>query len=73
MESRTRSIVKAMSYRLLGSITTGLVFFALTGKASLSLGAGGLDMIAKIGVYFVHERLWDRIGFGREKRPEYEI
>jgi adenylylsulfate kinase len=73
MESRTRSIVKAMSYRLLGSIATGLVFFALTGKASLSLGAGGLDMIAKIGVYFLHERIWDRIGFGREKRPEYEI
>ena len=73
MESRTRSIVKAMSYRLLGSIATGLVFFALTGKASLSLGAGGLDMIAKIGVYFLHERMWDRIGFGREKRPEYEI
>jgi uncharacterized membrane protein len=30
-------------------------------------------LIAKIGVYFLHERMWDRIGFGREKRPEYEI
>jgi adenylylsulfate kinase len=73
MESRTRSIVKAVSYRLMGSITTGLVFFVLTGKGGLSLGAGGLDMIAKIGIYFLHERVWDRIGFGREKRPEYEI
>jgi adenylylsulfate kinase len=73
MESRTRSIVKAMSYRFLGSITTGLIFFVLTGRGSLSLGAGGLDMLAKIGVYFVHERMWDRIGFGREKPPEYEI
>ena len=73
MESFSRSIVKAVSYRVLGSITTGLIFIVLTGKGGLSLGAGGLDMVAKIAVYFVHERMWDRIGFGREKPPEYEI
>jgi len=73
MESRARSIVKAVSYRILGSITTGLIVFVITGKADLSLGVGGLDMVAKIAVYFVHERIWDRIAFGREKPPEYEI
>ncbi len=73
MESRARSIVKAVSYRILGSITTGLIVFVITGKADLSLGVGGLDMAAKIAVYFVHERIWDRIAFGREKPPEYEI
>jgi len=46
----------------------------LTGKASLSLGAGALDMVLKIGVYFVHERVWNHINFGRStKAPEYEI
>jgi adenylylsulfate kinase len=73
VESRARSIVKAVSYRILGSITTGLIVFVITGKADLSLGVGGLDMVAKIAVYFVHERIWDRIAFGREKPPEYEI
>jgi adenylylsulfate kinase len=73
-ESHTRSIVKAVSYRILGSATTGLIFFVLTGKAGLSLGAGALDVVLKIGVYFLHERLWDRINFGRERKaPEYEI
>ncbi len=74
VESRARSIVKAVSYRVLGSITTGLIVYVITGRGGLSLGAGGLDMVAKIVVYFVHERIWDRIAFGRvEKPPEYEI
>jgi uncharacterized membrane protein len=73
MESNARSIAKAMSYRLLGSATTGLIFFVLTGKGTLSFGAGALDMVLKIGAYFVHERIWNHIDFGREKPPEYEI
>ena len=73
MESRARSIAKAVSYRILGSASTGIIFFVLTGKGTLSVGAGVLDMILKIGVYFVHERLWNHIAFGRPKPPEYEI
>ncbi len=73
METHVRSIAKAVSYRVLGSAVTALIFFLLTGKGSLSLGAGGLDMVLKIGAYFVHERIWAHINFGRAKPPEYEI
>ena len=74
VESHYRSIVKAVSYRILGSATTAGIFYALTGKGSLSLGAGALDMVLKIGVYFAHERIWNHIDFGRStKAPEYEI
>ena len=74
MESQSRSIVKAVSYRILGSASTGLIFFVLTGKFSLSVGAGMADFVIKIGLYFVHERIWNHIRFGREdKAPEYEI
>ena len=73
METQTRSIAKAVSYRLLGSAVTGLIVLLLTHRGSLSLGAGALDMVVKIAAYFVHERIWDRIDFGRAKPPEYEI
>jgi len=74
VESHYRSIVKAVSYRILGSATTTGIFYILTGKASLSVGAGALDMVLKIGVYFAHERIWNHINFGRTtKAPEYEI
>jgi uncharacterized membrane protein len=73
MESHSRSIAKAVSYRILGSSVTALIFFVLTGKGKLSLGAGALDVVLKLGAYFVHERIWDRIPYGRSKPPEYEI
>lgn len=73
MESHSRSLAKAVSYRILGSLSTAAIFLVLTGKVSLSLGAGALDMVVKLGLYFVHERVWNHIPFGRPKPPEYEI
>jgi uncharacterized membrane protein len=73
MESHARSIAKAVSYRLLGSSVTGLILFALTGKGTISVIGGLADMVLKIAAYFVHERIWDRIQYGRTKPPEYEI
>jgi len=73
MDTASRSIAKAVSYRVLGSSCTGLIAFLLTGRAALFFEAGALDVVLKIGAYFVHERLWNRISFGRSKAPEYEI
>jgi uncharacterized membrane protein len=73
MESTSRSIAKAVSYRVLGSATTGLIVFFLTGKGGLSVGASMLDIVLKIGAYFIHERIWDHIQYGRPKAPDYEI
>jgi adenylylsulfate kinase len=73
METQSRSIVKAVTYRLLGSTTTGLIVLILTGKLALSLGASALDVVFKIGAYFVHERIWNHINYGRPKAPDYEI
>jgi adenylylsulfate kinase len=73
MDSRSRSIAKAVSYRLVGSSCTGLIAYLLTGRAALFFEAGALDVALKIAAYFLHERLWERISFGRAKPPEYEI
>jgi adenylylsulfate kinase len=73
MESHTRSIAKAVSYRVLGSITTAIVFFAFSHDWRISAGAGLIDSVLKIGLYFVHERIWNHVNFGRERPPEYEI
>ena len=74
MDSRARSIAKAVSYRLAGSAVTALLVFFLGGhNLVFSAGAGVADMILKIGLYFLHERMWNSIDFGRSKRPEYEI
>ena len=73
MDSNTRSIAKAVSYRVLGSAATALIIYVLSGKIGMSLGGGALDGILKIGLYFLHERIWNHIDYGRPKPPEYEI
>ena len=55
MESHSRSIAKAISYRVLGSASTALIFYVLSHNAKLAVGAGILDSVIKIGVYFMHE------------------
>jgi uncharacterized membrane protein len=73
MDSKSRSIAKAISYRTFGSMSTAFIFYFMTGDATLSAGAGVADSVVKLSLYFIHERMWNHIGFGRQKPPEYEI
>jgi uncharacterized membrane protein len=73
MDSQSRSLAKAVSYRVLGSAVTALIVLLFSGSLTVSLGVGALDMLSKIALYFLHERLWNHIPYGRPKPPEYEI
>lgn len=67
METTARSIVKAISYRILGSLCTAGIVAVLTGNLKLSAGAGALDVVVKLAAYFAHERIWNSIPFGRQR------
>jgi adenylylsulfate kinase len=73
MESNARSIAKAVSYRVLGSLSTALIVFVFSGNLTVSAGVGLLDMFVKMALYYFHERLWNHIPYGRQTPPEYEI
>jgi len=76
METHARSIAKAVTYRIFGSASTALIVFFFTKNTGASLGAALADSIIKIGLYFLHERAWEYISFGRRPKihpPEYEI
>jgi len=73
MESHYRSIAKAITWRVGGSLVTFVVAWILSRDISLSAGIGLLDTGIKIGAFYVHERLWNRISFGKSKSPEYQI
>jgi uncharacterized membrane protein len=74
METTRRSIAKAISYRIFGTLTTALVVFIAIGNMELAAAVGVMDTLFKIFVYVGHERLWNRIRYGREqKQPEYII
>ena len=73
MESHARSIVKSLSYRIVSFFVTTGVVLMFTGRLDLAVGAGLTDMAIKLGVFYWHERLWNRIDFGREQELDYEI
>jgi adenylylsulfate kinase len=66
-ETHVRSVAKAISWRVLGTIATSAIVFALTGRWGLSLFVGGLEFVTKIGLFWVHERAWDRLRYGRKE------
>ncbi len=66
-ETAGRSIAKALSYRLSGSLTTVLIAYLFIGRAGIAFTIGALDVAFKLTVYFLHERVWDRIRFGKHE------
>jgi len=61
METRTVSLLKAISYRIFGSLVTFLACFIFTGKPFISLGVSVFDFFAKIVLFYIHERIWEGI------------
>jgi adenylylsulfate kinase len=65
-ETHLRSVMKALSWRVTGTVATTLLVFAFTRRMGLSMTVGGLEFVSKIGMFWLHERAWDRLRFGRE-------
>lgn len=74
METPTRSIIKALSWRVIATLITTVLVYMLTGEADFAAKVGLADTSIKLLIYFTHERLWNRIPFGKQKpEPEYSI
>ena len=66
-ETHSRSIAKALSWRVLGTVATAALVFIFTRRLVLSLAVGGLEFVSKIGLFWLHERVWDRLRFGKKE------
>jgi uncharacterized membrane protein len=64
-ETAIRSLAKAYSYRCCGTLTTIVISYIITGQILVSLGIGFTEMIVKPFIYWVHERVWSRVSWGR--------
>src|SRR5579859_1012498 len=65
-----RSFVKAVSWRITGSIDTMIISFLITGKLKWALTISGVELFTKIGLYYVHERLWEKVPLGRVEQAD---
>jgi uncharacterized membrane protein len=73
-ELRRRSVAKSISWRVFAAVITSCVVFAITGKGDFAAKVGLIDTAVKLLIYFLHERAWDRISYGRvPPAPDYEV
>jgi len=74
IEQKKRSIAKALSWRATGTIDTMIISFIVTGSPLAAVSIGAFELLTKTTLYYFHERLWEKIDFGRKKtEPEYQI
>jgi len=71
-DSLKRSVAKAVSWRFFSVCFTVLISFLIIGSFAVAATIGVIDTIIKLFAYLVHERVWDRISFGREEETHKE-
>ena len=69
VEAHRRSVVKAISWRFIATLITMAIVFLITRKEILMLEVGILDMVAKMMFYYLHERVWGKIKWGKVTHP----
>lgn len=67
MESHARSIVKGITWQVLANITTTSLVFGFTRDVTLSLKVAASAAVIKITLYWLHERAWLRVMWGRDR------
>ena len=64
-----RSLAKAISWRVTGTVDTVLISYLITGQIRWALSIGFVELFTKVALYYAHERLWNKISFGRKPLP----
>ncbi|MDG1778301.1 MAG: DUF2061 domain-containing protein [Flavobacteriaceae bacterium] len=64
-EKIKRSLLKTISWRVIGTLDTILISWLITGEMTLALSIGTIELITKMILYFFHERLWNQIKWGK--------
>lgn len=72
LESRKRHLAKAVTWRFFGTIDTMLLAWLISGSPVVGMKVGLTEVITKIALYYLHERVWYRINFGLPQRTKDE-
>ncbi|MDA0377327.1 MAG: DUF2061 domain-containing protein [Proteobacteria bacterium] len=65
-ESKRRSILKAVSWRIFASIDTFLIAWLISGSVSISSWIAGIEAFTKVFLYYFHERLWNKVSWAKK-------
>jgi uncharacterized membrane protein len=66
MDRPRRSLVKTISWRITGSSATFLIAYLMTGNLAVAGVIGVTQMISNTILYYMHERIWNKISWGQQ-------
>jgi len=69
-EAHSRSLIKAISWRALGSIDTFVLSWLFTGNPKAAGAIATTEVLTKMVLYYLHERAWGSIGWGLRNVPD---
>lgn len=72
-ETNKRSIVKGISWRVIATTTTIVIVYFFFDRLDLAIAAGMIETALKVGLYWVHERAWLKLHWGRQKIEPFNI
>ena len=64
-ELKKRTITKTLTWRITASLTTFVIAWTLTEDLLIGISIGSIEAIAKIFLYYFHERIWNSISWAR--------
>jgi uncharacterized membrane protein len=74
-----KSLIKSISWRIVGTIDTMIISYFITGKVTIALSIGSIEVFTKTILYYFHERIWahihriSMIRFIKLNRKKYEV
>ncbi len=71
-DKKWRSMAKAVSWRITGTVDTILISWIITHKLGIALSIGFVELFTKMVLYYFHERAWEHVKIGRIV-TDYEI
>lgn len=65
--TKARSAVKAITWRIVGTVDTFVISLVITKKPVMAASIAGVEVVTKVFLYYLHERRWNKIDWGRNK------
>ena len=73
LNAEKRHIIKTFTWRIVGTIDTIILAWIISGNPFVGVKIGGVEVITKILLYYLHEKIWYKFDFGLEKREHKSL
>ena len=70
-ESKTRSMVKSIVWRIIAALLTWVILYLYTGQFSESAERTVIVSVVVMIAYYIHERVWNNVNWGKEEKSKF--